>query len=163
MNKYTPWKILLLFVCLLVLGGCAAPATTPQTTETDSTTGNLITAVPAGNQAQETPSPTPVMVPGDVTVSDAVISDDTNNPAVKLVVIKGDLPSSCSQVQVDIKSETDPKKIAIKIFSARPKDASKCSETAQSYETRITLAGYTPGEYAVSVNEKEVAAKVDIK
>jgi hypothetical protein len=42
-------------------------------------------------------------------------------------------------------------------------DTNKCVETAQSYETRITLAGYTPGEYAVSVKNKEATSKVKIK
>ena len=154
---------LILVACLSVLTACAAPASTPTPANATPAKGTPAAAQNlAQPQPQVTQGPTPVLVPGEVTVSDTSIVDESKDSPTKLVVIKGDLPSSCSRIQVDIKPDTDAKKIAVRIYSAHPKDE-KCTETPQSYETRITLAGYTPGEYSVSVNDKEIASKVEIK
>jgi len=97
---------------------------------------------------------------GDVTVSGTAVTEDTNNPGVKVVVSKGDLPSSCSQVQVDIKP-TPTQRRSPSRFSARPKDANSASKLLKAMRPE-SLGWLHPGEYAVSINDKEAISKVKI-
>ena len=126
MKKKSLWTILLALICLVLLGACAAPA--PQKAAEGTPSEKSDTSSQTVVQPQGTIVPTPVMVTGDVTVSGTAVTEDTNNPGVKVVVSKGDLPSSCSQVQVDIKPDTDSKKIAIKIFRRGPRTRTSASK-----------------------------------
>jgi hypothetical protein len=125
-----------------------------------------VTSVPpTANIETATPSPIPSFtpVPTDSNlVRSNVLLDSTelltleSYPLQFTLALKGNLPTPCNQLRVDVSLPDSENKIIVDIYSVIQPDAI-CAQVLQPFEENFPLGSFPAGHYTLWVNRQLVA------
>lgn len=156
-------RTILLFFTGLILISCA-PA--PQATDEVINTPPPDTAVT--NPANETmPANEPLANPfapmpddanlsrGNVFIQEASLLIRESYPVQIALNLKGDLPTPCNQLRVEIGAPDSNNSINIDVYSVAKPDM-MCTQVLKPFEENVNLGTFPSGHYSVFVNGESV-------
>ncbi len=83
------------------------------------------------------------------------------NPARVEIDFLGSMPSVCNELRVEVKAPDNEYQIHIEAYSVKDPNI-KCENVFQQFETNILLGVYSPGRYAIWVNNKYIGDFVSL-
>lgn len=153
-------QLLYLLIVALALTACApTPAAPEPAIETPPDT--VVTSPPEGtmpaNEPTQDPNPfAPVADDANLTRAEVFLQESSlvireSFPPQISLSLKGDLPTPCHQLRVQIGSPDSNNKISIEVYSVVDPDM-MCTQVIQPFEENVSLGTYPTGHYSVFVN-----------
>ena len=142
-------SLFFLLVFLVLLEGCTQISRDPN-----------VSALPATSDVPASDPQIPVTggestAFGDVTIDSLAIEVSDSFPPQYQLRVKGSLPSSCHQLQTEVKMPAMQSEIHVQIYSVYD-PYTVCAQMIKPFEANIPLGGYVRGSYTVFVNETKV-------
>ena len=150
---------LILTVLIFTLSAC-----TPVTSEPtmDKPTMNEPTASSATNTPQVSePIPTskpadPNLVRGNVYLDSTELLTTESSPVQFTLALKGNLPTPCNQLRVDVSQPDAENKVLVDVYSVTQTDR-MCAQVLNPFEKNFPLGGFPAGHYTLWVNGQKIA------
>ena len=148
-----------LTVIIFTLSACSLVTNVPPATNTETTTPQV---------SEPNPSPIPSFTPnpadsnlvrGNAYLDSIELLTQESNPLQFTLVLKGNLPTPCNQLRVDISPPDSENKIVVDVYSVASTDT-VCAQALQPFEENFPLGSFPTGHYTLWVNG-EVAAEFD--
>ena len=155
MKKLLP----VLMVVVFSLNACK-PVMNQPVTVTDQPTAFSKTATPQVIQIDE-PSPIPTVldlnsVRGNVYLDSTELLAKESSPKQFTLVLKGNLPTPCDQLQVKASQPDAENKVTVDVYSVTQPDK-MCAQVLEPFEENFSLGSFPAGHYTLWVNGKKVA------
>jgi len=155
MKKLLP----VLMVVVFSLNACK-PALNKPVTVTDQPTAFSKTATPQVIQIDE-PSPIPTVldsksVHGNVYLDSTELLAKESSPKQFTLVLKGNLPTPCDQLQVKASQPDAENKVTVDVYSVTQPDK-MCAQVLEPFEENFSLGSFPAGHYTLWVKGKKVA------
>jgi len=182
MNHKKIYFLLFIGLIMTACGKPTPPPPTPQPKEAIGASPTLVVIKPVTVQPTVTPSPTtqaeelPMIPPaGTPEVTPLIqlpagsqgmmrghafadvmeIDVEPGTPAKVSLLIKGDLPTPCHILQVDMAAPDSENRIQIEVYSLV--DPNKmCAQVLVPFEQELVLGSFSAGKYSVWVNSQKV-------
>jgi hypothetical protein len=79
-----------------------------------------------------------------------------SNPLRFTLALKGNLPTPCNELHVEVSPPNAENKIMVDVYSTAPTDT-MCAEVLQPFEENFPLGSFAAGHYTLWVNDQQVA------
>jgi hypothetical protein len=119
-------------------------------------TANIETATP--HVSEPSPIPTFTTVPTDVNlvrgnafVDSAELLTLESSPLQFTLALKGNLPTPCNQLRVDVNPPDSDDKIIVDVYSVAKADEI-CAQVVEPFEENVPLGSFPAGHYSLWVN-----------
>ena len=158
-------QTLLLLIIVLTLASCA-PGQQPTVDGTNTLPPDTaVTSPPEGTMPANEPTQDRnpfAPAPGDanltrseVFVQEASLLIRESFPPQIALSLKGELPTPCHQLRVEISTPDSSNKISINVYSVVNPDM-MCTQVVKPFEENVELGTFPSGHYSVFVNEELV-------
>jgi hypothetical protein len=153
MKKILP----ILMTVVFSLSACAPVVSKPDMDEPviNETTALSKTATPQVNEPVPD-SANPNLVRGNVFLDSAELLTKESSPFQFTLVLKGNLPTPCDQLQVEASSPDSENKIFVDMYSVTEADK-MCSQVLEPFEENFPLGSFPAGHYTIWVNGEQIA------
>lgn len=157
-------QMILLFIVALTLAACtpAQQATheistlPPDTAVTSPPEGTVPTNGPTQNPNPFAPAPGDAnLTPGNVFIQEVSLLIRESFPPQIALALKGELPTPCNQLRVQINPPDASNKISVEVYSVINPDM-MCTQVIKPFEENVNLGTFPTGHYSVYVNEELV-------
>jgi hypothetical protein len=146
-------KLPILFLMILLVTACAPvpqPTIEPDTPVTSPPVDTMPSPEPLKNPFAPQPGDTN-LTHGTVFLNEASLVIRESFPPQISLTLKGDLPTPCNQLRVEIHKPDADKKIVVDAYSVIDPDQ-VCTQVLQPFEEFIDLGTFPTGHYTVWVN-----------
>jgi hypothetical protein len=156
-------RMLFLLFTMLILAACA-PAAQPtdegvSTLHPDTAVTNPAEATPPSNEPAANPfAPAPGDVDltrGNVFIQEATLLIRESYPVQIALDLKGELPTPCNQLRVEVSAPDSNNRIEIDVYSVINPDM-MCTQVVEPFEANLNLGSFPTGHYSVYVNGEPV-------
>jgi len=139
-----------LMLVTLVLTACA-PAATPPNLDQPISSGE--TPAPQDNPTAPADSN---LLRGNAYLDSADLLTLESYPLQFMLALKGDLPTPCNQLRVDVSPPDAENKIQVDVYSLTRPDR-VCAQVLKSFEENVSLGSFPSGHYTLWVNGELIA------
>lgn len=142
---------------LLVMFWIAAcgPVLTPEFDATPSKLEQPTAEIPMQPSPPDNPT-NPKLIRGNAYLDSAELLTLESSPLQFALILKGNLPTPCNQLQVDVNPPDAENKITVDVYSLVNPDV-MCAQVLQPFEENMPLGNFPAGHYALWVNGNQVA------
>lgn len=95
------------------------------------------------------------LIRGEVTIIEADLQIQENEPDQYVLILSGTLPTPCHRLRVTISEPDEKNQIDVDVYSVVD-PAEICIQVLEPFEANIPLGSYPSGEYSVFVNGQSV-------
>ncbi len=140
----------ILISAIFILTACApAAAETPPA-------GNDNTTVPLDGSPHPNPTVNQNLKRGGVYLDSAELLTLESYPLQFTLALKGNLPTPCNHLKVDVNLPDAQNKIVVDVYSlVDPK--TMCTQALQPFEENVPLGSFPSGHYTLWLNGKQIA------
>jgi len=133
-------------VIVFILSACSPVTNVPPTAE-------VKTAIPIPTF---TPVPAdPNLVRGNVFLDSTELLTLESSPLQFTLALKGNLPTPCNKLRVDVSPPDSENKIVVDVYSVAQADMI-CAQVVKPFEENVPLGSFPAGHYSLWVNEELV-------
>lgn len=151
-------RLLIFILAAWTLAACTPPSTSVTSPPPTSISNQPMPTVSSGSPAENPFAPQPSdgqLSRGRVFIDVAQILALESYPIQIRLNLKGNLPTPCHELRVDVRAPDSENKIQIEVYSLV--DASKiCIQMVKPFEANISLGSFPSGHYTVWVNGKQI-------
>lgn len=158
-------QTIILLILVFALASCvpaqqptvdAVDTLPPDTVVTSPPEGTLPANQPTQDRNPFAPAPGDASLSrGNVFVQEASLLIRESFPPQISLSLKGELPTPCNQLRVDVGTPDASNKISIEVYSVVNPDM-VCTQVIKPFEENVDLGTYPSGHYSVFVNEELV-------
>jgi hypothetical protein len=154
-------QMILLLIVMLTLTACAPAAQPTEAVVETLPPDTAVTSPPEGTMPTNNPDPF-APLPGDANLTrgnvfiqeTSLVIRESYPPQIALA-LKGELPTPCNQLRVQINPPDSTNKIGIDVYSVVNPDM-MCTQVIKPFEENVELGTFPTGHYSVYVNEELV-------
>jgi len=141
---------LMLAVVIFMLTACAPATDEPVINKPTSTT------TPQASDPRPTSTVDPNLLRGNVYLDSMELLTLESYPLQFMLALKGNLPTPCNQLRVDVSPPDSENKILVDVYSVAQADMI-CAQMLQPFEENFPLGSFPAGHYTLWVNGKMIA------
>jgi hypothetical protein len=157
MNKYLSILIVLFFSLNACMPELREPIMDKRVTNEPSSSSK--TATPQVNEAIPSSTAAPAssnLLRGNVYLDSTELLTMESFPLQFTLSLKGNLPTPCDQLQVDVHPPDLENKILVDVYSATQSDKI-CAQVLEPFEENFLLGSFPAGHYTLWVNGNQIA------
>lgn len=147
-------KQIFLLLMIFWITACG-PAPTPELDVTPSKLDQPTAEIPMQQNTPDDPI-NPKLIRGNAYLDSAELLTLESSPLQFTLVLKGNLPTQCNQLQVDVNPPDAENKINVDVYSLINPDM-MCAQALKPFEENIPLGSFPAGHYTLWVNGELVA------